>query len=150
MVAQTAPATRVAIGEEVGLPPGSIATGQMVAGLRALGFDYVFDTGEEWQQGLGSGLARGMARLIWERCHAMGTAACNDARWHGRGTSAAGFLWRLQRRQSGQTVGLGPAPTDSTVCVCWWLCPASISARLTAPVAGCALLLVFCVSRSVC
>jgi NADH-quinone oxidoreductase subunit G len=45
MVAQTAPAVRVAIGEEAGLAPGSITTGQMVAGLKRLGFDYVFDTG---------------------------------------------------------------------------------------------------------
>ena len=44
MVAQTAPATRVAIGEEMGFAPGVISTGQMVAGLKALGFDYVFDT----------------------------------------------------------------------------------------------------------
>lgn len=44
MIAQTAPAVRVAIGEEVGLPPGAIETHQMVAGLRQLGFDYVFDT----------------------------------------------------------------------------------------------------------
>lgn len=45
MVAQTAPAVRVAIGEEAGLAPGSVTTGQMVAGLKRLGFDYVFDTG---------------------------------------------------------------------------------------------------------
>jgi NADH-quinone oxidoreductase subunit G len=45
MVAQTAPAVRVAIGEEAGLAPGSVSTGQMVAGLKRLGFDYVFDTG---------------------------------------------------------------------------------------------------------
>ncbi len=44
VVVQTAPATRVAIGEEFGYDPGSINTGQMVAGLRALGFDKVFDT----------------------------------------------------------------------------------------------------------
>ena len=48
MVAQTAPAVRVAIGEEAGLAPGSVTTGQMVAGLKRLGFDYVFDTGM-WQ-----------------------------------------------------------------------------------------------------
>jgi len=41
---QTAPAIRVALGEEFGLAPGSIVTGQMVAALRALGFDRVFDT----------------------------------------------------------------------------------------------------------
>lgn len=44
VIVQTAPATRVSIGEEMGLDPGSISTGQMVAGLRKLGFDKVFDT----------------------------------------------------------------------------------------------------------
>ena len=42
MVAQTAPAVRVAIGEELGLAPGAVSTGAMVAALRRLGFDYVF------------------------------------------------------------------------------------------------------------
>ncbi|MGI6129343.1 MAG: NADH-dependent [FeFe] hydrogenase, group A6 [bacterium] len=44
VVVQTAPATRVAVGETLGMSPGSIVTGQMVAGLRRLGFDKVFDT----------------------------------------------------------------------------------------------------------
>jgi iron-only hydrogenase group A len=44
VVAQIAPAVRVAISEALGKPPGSVKTGQMVAGLRRLGFDYVFDT----------------------------------------------------------------------------------------------------------
>lgn len=44
VVVQTAPATRVSIGQEFGLPPGSVNTGQMVAALRRLGFDRVFDT----------------------------------------------------------------------------------------------------------
>ncbi len=44
VVIQTAPATRVALGEEVGMPNGSIVTGKMVAALRRLGFKYVFDT----------------------------------------------------------------------------------------------------------
>eukprot|EP00163_Fabomonas_tropica_P005055 TRINITY_DN1451_c0_g1_i2.p1 TRINITY_DN1451_c0_g1~~TRINITY_DN1451_c0_g1_i2.p1 ORF type:complete len:464 (+),score=66.72 TRINITY_DN1451_c0_g1_i2:977-2368(+) len=43
-VVQTAPATRVTIGEMFGLAPGSVSTGKLVAALRALGFDYVFDT----------------------------------------------------------------------------------------------------------
>jgi NADP-reducing hydrogenase subunit HndD len=43
-VVQTAPATRVAIGEEFGLEAGTISTGRMVNALRALGFDYVTDT----------------------------------------------------------------------------------------------------------
>jgi len=44
VVVQTAPATRVAIGEEFGMEPGSVSTGKMVAALKRLGFDYVFDT----------------------------------------------------------------------------------------------------------
>lgn len=44
VVVQTAPAVRAALGEEFGMEPGSLVTGKMVAALRALGFDYVFDT----------------------------------------------------------------------------------------------------------
>lgn len=44
VVVQTAPAVRVALGEELGLPAGSVVTGKMVAALRQLGFDKVFDT----------------------------------------------------------------------------------------------------------
>ncbi|HSV87158.1 MAG TPA: NADH-dependent [FeFe] hydrogenase, group A6 [Bacteroidales bacterium] len=44
VVVQTAPATRVAIGEEFGLEPGTRVTGKMVAALRRLGFDKVLDT----------------------------------------------------------------------------------------------------------
>lgn len=44
VIVQTAPAVRVAIGEEFGQRPGTVMTGQMVAGLRRLGFKDVFDT----------------------------------------------------------------------------------------------------------
>ena len=44
VVVQTAPAVRVAIGEEFGYPAGTIVTGKMAQALRDLGFDYVFDT----------------------------------------------------------------------------------------------------------
>jgi NADH-quinone oxidoreductase subunit G len=44
LIVQTAPATRVAIGEEFGLEPGSISTGKLITSLRVLGFDLVFDT----------------------------------------------------------------------------------------------------------
>ncbi len=44
VVVQTAPAVRAAIGEEFGMPAGSLVTMKMVAGLRRLGFDKVFDT----------------------------------------------------------------------------------------------------------
>ncbi|MEI7490836.1 MAG: NADH-dependent [FeFe] hydrogenase, group A6 [Bacteroidota bacterium] len=44
VVVQTAPAVRAALGEEFGLAPGTLVTGKMVAALRRLGFDYVFDT----------------------------------------------------------------------------------------------------------
>ena len=43
VVAQFAPSIRVSIGEEFGLPYGKIATNQVTAGLKKLGFDYVFD-----------------------------------------------------------------------------------------------------------
>lgn len=44
VVVQTAPAVRVALGEALGLDTGAIVTGKMVAALRRLGFDRVFDT----------------------------------------------------------------------------------------------------------
>lgn len=44
VIAQIAPAVRVAIGEMFGLEPGKITTGQIAAALRAIGFSKVFDT----------------------------------------------------------------------------------------------------------
>ena len=44
VMVQIAPAVRVGISEEFGLEPGAISTGKVVAALKALGFDYVFDT----------------------------------------------------------------------------------------------------------
>lgn len=44
VVVQTAPAVRVAIGEEFGMDIGTNATGKMVTALKRLGFDKVFDT----------------------------------------------------------------------------------------------------------
>lgn len=44
VVAQIAPAVRVSVGEAFGAAPGAPLTGQIVAALRWLGFDYVFDT----------------------------------------------------------------------------------------------------------
>lgn len=44
VIVQTAPAIRVGIGEAMGMTSGSLVTGQMVAGLRRLGFSKVFDT----------------------------------------------------------------------------------------------------------
>jgi NADH-quinone oxidoreductase subunit G/NADP-reducing hydrogenase subunit HndD len=44
VIVQEAPAIRAALGEEFGLPPGSLVTGKMIAALRRLGFDKVFDT----------------------------------------------------------------------------------------------------------
>ncbi|MPL81557.1 Iron hydrogenase 1 [bioreactor metagenome] len=45
VVVQTAPATRIALGEEFGLSLGSNVEGRQVAALKKLGFDAVFDTG---------------------------------------------------------------------------------------------------------
>ena len=44
VIVQTAPAVRAALGEEFGMPMGTNAEGKMVAALRRLGFDKVFDT----------------------------------------------------------------------------------------------------------
>lgn len=44
VVAQVAPAVRVAVGEIFGLEPGVTTPGQIAAALKAIGFDRVFDT----------------------------------------------------------------------------------------------------------
>jgi len=44
VVVQTAPAIRAALGECFDYEPGTVVTGKMVAALRQLGFDAVFDT----------------------------------------------------------------------------------------------------------
>jgi len=44
VVVQIAPAVRVAIGELFGMPPGESTRGQMVAALKRLGFEKVYDT----------------------------------------------------------------------------------------------------------
>ena len=41
---QEAPSVRVALGEELGLPTGSLVPGKMHTVLKKLGFDAVFDT----------------------------------------------------------------------------------------------------------
>ena len=44
VVVQTAPAVRVALGEEFAMPIGTNVTGKMVSALKKMGFDKVFDT----------------------------------------------------------------------------------------------------------
>ncbi len=44
VVVQPAPAVRAGLGEEFGMPVGSLVTGKLAASLRRLGFDKVFDT----------------------------------------------------------------------------------------------------------
>ena len=44
VIVQTAPAVRAALGEEFGMPIGTPVTGKMVAALRRLGFEKVYDT----------------------------------------------------------------------------------------------------------
>lgn len=44
VIVSTSPAVRVALGEEFGMQPGNFVEGKMVAALRKLGFNYVFDT----------------------------------------------------------------------------------------------------------
>lgn len=44
VIVQTAPAVRVALGEEFGMPIGTNVAGKMITALKRLGFDKVFDT----------------------------------------------------------------------------------------------------------
>jgi len=44
VVVQEAPSIRAALGEDLGVPTGSLVTGKMHAALKKLGFDAVFDT----------------------------------------------------------------------------------------------------------
>jgi NADP-reducing hydrogenase subunit HndD len=44
VIVQTAPAVRIALGEDLGIEPGKRITGKMVTALRRLGFDSVLDT----------------------------------------------------------------------------------------------------------
>lgn len=44
VIVQTAPAVRVALGEEFDMPIGTNVTGKMITSLKRLGFDKVFDT----------------------------------------------------------------------------------------------------------
>ena len=44
VLVQTAPAVRVALGEEFGMPIGTNVTGKMITALKRLGFNKVFDT----------------------------------------------------------------------------------------------------------
>ena len=44
VIVQTAPAVRAALGEEFGMEAGTLVTGKLVAALRRLGFDQIFDT----------------------------------------------------------------------------------------------------------
>ncbi len=44
VVVQAAPSVRVGLGEEFGLPVGTPVTGKMIAALKRIGFDRVFDT----------------------------------------------------------------------------------------------------------
>jgi ferredoxin hydrogenase len=43
VVFSTSPSVRVGLGDAFGLAPGAFVEGEMVAALRALGGDYVFD-----------------------------------------------------------------------------------------------------------
>ncbi len=44
VIVQTAPAVRAALGEEFDMEVGTLVTGKLVAALRRLGFDHIFDT----------------------------------------------------------------------------------------------------------
>ncbi len=73
-VVQVAPAVRVAIGEEFGLPPGEAVTGKLATALKEMMFDDIFDTnfaadltimeeGSEFLERAGAALKSGKAVL---------------------------------------------------------------------------------------
>lgn len=67
LVALTAPSVRISIGEEVGLPPGTPLTGQLVTALKQLGFDYVFGESRVEPAGMESRASRYRPALCSER-----------------------------------------------------------------------------------
>ncbi len=69
VVAQIAPAIRVAIGEHFGLEPGKVMTGQVVAALKAIGFDQVYDTSFTADMTVVEEATEFLARL--EKCEAL-------------------------------------------------------------------------------
>jgi len=98
MVAMTAPAVRVAIGEEVGMAPGSITVGQMVAAQRALGFDKVLDVDFAADLTIMEESTELMARLK----HAWGLDGGD-----------------VQRDSEGRAPSPGPLPIFTSCCPAW-------------------------------
>lgn len=76
VVVQFAPSIRVSIGEELGLPYGAAATDQLSAGLRQLGFNYIFDTSSAADFTTFEEAAEGVERLIKGKNLPMFTSCC--------------------------------------------------------------------------
>lgn len=75
VVAQVAPAVRVAIGDKFGLPKGQNSMGKLVTALRSMGFDYIYDTNfgadltvMEESKELAERLARGEKLPLFTSC----------------------------------------------------------------------------------
>ncbi len=75
LVAQIAPSVRVSIGEEFNQEPGKIMTGQLIASIKQIGFDYVFDanlgadiTAYEEAKELAEWLEKGKERPMFTSC----------------------------------------------------------------------------------
>ena len=76
VVVQFAPSIRVSIGEELGLPCGAAATDQLAAGLRKLGFNYIFDTSSAADFTTFEEAAEGVERVIKGKNLPMFTSCC--------------------------------------------------------------------------
>jgi iron-only hydrogenase group A len=76
VVVQFAPSIRVSIGEELGLPYGAAATDQLAAGLRKLGFNYVFDTSSAADFTTFEEAAEGVERIVKGKNLPMFTSCC--------------------------------------------------------------------------
>ncbi|MDH7484607.1 MAG: [FeFe] hydrogenase, group A, partial [Spirochaetales bacterium] len=86
-VVQIAPAVRVALAEDFGLPPGTDLTGKIYTALRRLGFDAIFDTnfsadltiieeGTEFVHRLTEALKNGMDKATINRSMPLITSCC--------------------------------------------------------------------------
>jgi NADH-quinone oxidoreductase subunit G len=87
VVVQTAPAIRASLGEALGMEAGTLVTGKMVAALRRLGFDKVFDTqfaadltimeeGTEFVKRLTAAMGKGMNIATREKSMPLITSCC--------------------------------------------------------------------------
>lgn len=109
VIAQIAPAVRVAIGEEFGMEPGSITMGKIVAALRKLGFDQIFDT------------AVGADLTVMEEARELKKKLENNERYKSpEGYSLPEGIGTFPGGNQGLPGGIGTFPLFSSCCPAWF------------------------------